>query len=674
MHGYVVSRPVVLRTATQVKHIAASADLDKVDVALVQINALNEHKMVREALSRQFPDVPVDTLVKTVPFEQLAMWSQFPMLLGRGAKGVALVGNVLNEQLRELRARHPQRQRFRILLINGFGTNLGDTLIGLTAFRSVWALLKAHLPEVTVDVLMGWAPLGGVTQLLQQHEGIEQVLHQGPSLQGMARYQGLFDFSALIGLPGYREMAPADWYLWWMGLDPNQVADGGKRNRIAIDPADAAAVAQALSDVTGVKVLINPKASEPLRQMPAAYLQTLTDAVLNSDPDIRVIFDQPVAVHHPRVVHLADVINSPQRLAALVAQVQGIVTTDTFVQHVADATGTPTCTLNTSVPAAFFRYYPMVQTRVLPGAESLGAWGRTKVSREEWATLSPAYAEAWSRLEPAVVLAALTQAQAAKVSTPTFDAARIDNPRPASRPTLVKSKTVTQSILVPRGQRTDQTSEALQRQLLKLAEHIVVPGDTVVLLGAGTGELACALADRVELFGRVIAFEPRRMIHQLLCANVLDAGHAIVETHPVMPTGLGLAVAQLPRMEVQDDHSPLDGSNQPVSEPVIHWPLDRLELPHCRLIVQQSPVPLIAALQGAAATVTRHRPFILAGLLKPEELPVWQHVLRDEDYEVRPYLLKDLDAGFTRDLEQLEDRSLILVAQPRKHAVSRERS
>lgn len=674
MHGYVVSRPVVLRSGAQVKHIGASEDLDTVEVARVQINALNEQKLAREHLIQQFPDLPAETLVKVVPHERMAVWESFPMLLGRRAVGVSQKGDVLAEQVMLLRARHPNRQRFRILINNGFGTNLGDTLIGLAAFRSAWSLLKANLPQVSFDVLMGWSPLGGVAHLLQQQDGIEQILYQGPSLQAMACYQGLVDFSGLITLPGYGEMAPVDWYLWWMGLDPAQVADADKRNRISLDPADSAVVAQRLKAITGPKILINPKASESLRRMPEEVLQSLAQAVLAADPANWVVFDQAVAFEHPRAIHLPDVINSPQRLAALVAQVQGIITPDTFVQHVADATGTPTCTLSASVPAAFFRYYPTVQTRVLPNAESLGGWGKTKVSQEQWEELAPSYAEAWSRLEPAAVLAALNQAEIARQQMPPADVARIDSPRQAFKQALVIPRAVSASSLAPSGQLADATSEALERQLLRLGGQILLPGDTVALLGAGAGEMACSLGARIAPCGRLVVFEPRRMIHQLVCANVLLAGHAHVETHSVMPTGSDFSIASIPRLVLQDDHVALARSNQLVREPVIHWPLDRLELPHCRLIVLQSPIPLLEALQGAANTVARHRPFVVAGLVRPEELTGWQQVLRDEDYIVRSFRLKDLDVEFARDPAGSDDRSLVIVAEPRKTAVSKGRT
>ncbi len=674
MHGYVVSRPVVLRSGAQVKHIGASEDLDTVDASTIQISASIESKLVREQLMRQFPRLPVDTLVRFLPHHRLAMWEHFPMLLGRRTNDAACEGSILTDQLLALKAQHPQRRHFHLLINNGFGMNLGDTMIGLTAFRAVWALLKASLPEVSVDVLLGWEPWRGVPALLQQEEGIQELLYQGPTLESLAHYQGLIDFGGLIKLARYGTMAPVDWYLWRMGLDPAEVRDSDKRNRITLNLSDKAAVSARLQPAVGRKVLLNPMASEPLRRMPVAALRALATAALESDPALHVVFDQPVAFEHPRAIHLPDVINSPQRLAALVAQVQGIITPDTFVQHVADATGTPTCTLSASVPAAFFRYYPTVQTRVLPNAESLGGWGKTKVSQEQWEELAPSYAEAWSRLEPAAVLAALNQAEIARQQMPPADVARIDSPRQAFKQALVIPRAVSASSLAPSGQLADATSEALERQLLRLGGQILLPGDTVALLGAGAGEMACSLGARIAPCGRLVVFEPRRMIHQLVCANVLLAGHAHVETHSVMPTGSDFSIASIPRLVLQDDHVALARSNQLVREPVIHWPLDRLELPHCRLIVLQSPIPLLEALQGAANTVARHRPFVVAGLVRPEELTGWQQVLRDEDYIVRSFRLKDLDVEFARDPAGSDDRSLVIVAEPRKTAVSKGRT
>jgi len=99
--------------------------------------------------------------------------------------------------------------------------------------------------------------------------------------------------------------------------------------------------------------------------------------------------------------------------------------------------------------------------------------------------------------------------------------------------------------------------------------------------------------------------------------------------------------------------------------------VDRLDLAACRLIVLQTPVPLLQALQGAAGTVARHRPFIVAGLLRPEDVEAWQRALPEANYIVRTYRLKDLDEALA---SRPDDGSLILIAEPRKTLLSGEKT
>ena len=127
-------------------------------------------------------------------------------------------------------------------------------------------------------------------------------------------------------------------------------------------------------------------------------------------------------------------------------------------------------------------------------------------------------------------------------------------------------------------------------------------------------------------------------------------------------------------LALQDDHCALDGANLTVTEPVVHWPLDRLELPQCRLLILQPPVPLTDALRGAAATVARHRPFVLAGLLTPEEPKVWAEVLPKEDYVVRVFALREIDAQLRAVPQGKHSRTLILVAKPRNKTPNDRRS
>lgn len=65
----------------------------------------------------------------------------------------------------------------------------------------------------------------------------------------------------------------------------------------------------------------------------------------------------------------------------------------------------------------------------------------------------------------------------------------------------------------------------------QLLSQLVRPGMTVMEVGANIGTLTVPLARAVGPTGRVIAVEPQRVIHQMLCTNVTLNALINVETH-----------------------------------------------------------------------------------------------------------------------------------------------
>lgn len=664
MQGYIVSRPVAVRSGRQFKWVGPASSFDNPDVADVQIATMDELEAVAAQMKKNDPSIELRAEIKVFTQRQLAKWPQFPSALGRQGGNLRTGEQLLSSQLRALRARHPDRKHFRLMLANGFGKNLGDTLIGLAAFRSVTPLLREHLSQFTVDVMLGWHVGDAATNMFGKCDGFGTIYRQGPSLQALSRYQGFFDTTALITLPRYGEIAPVDWYLWWLGLDPDTVSPEDKRNSARLHEPDMAWVRAQLAPIPGKLFLLNPKASEPLRCMTPQATAALTDALLAQDPNNQVLFDQPVPITRPRVFHLADAIDTPGRLSALVAQVDGVITPDTFVQHIADAVNTPCCTLSASIPAEHFRYYPYGRTLELPGARALPAWGKTKLDPQQWTAAQDAYAEAWAQLSPREVLNSLAEAMVARQRS--HCQTRSVTP-PASTPVGGERSEATdrhgEGRVAP-GQLPDPNGRQLRDLLLALGQQILACGDTVVLLGAGAGELALPLAARVAPTGWLIAFESRRRINQLLCANLACSGLANVQTHCAVPVGAGFNIVQQPVLAPEDDHLASDSGNQALSEPVPAWPLDAMGLNHCRLIVMQHPTPMLPAVAGAVGTLARLRPTLLAGGISREEILQWRAILAPHDYDIRIVTNAPLPNSQPDSDGATAQQGQILIAEP----------
>lgn len=661
MHAYYVTRALTVQGWGQRRVLRPAAQPSAPATTDVIVPAQRELERVRAAIIGNGPPDTRDDTLRLLPPAALAAVPGLPVTLGAGAYAApaseappdCLVG-----QLQALRAAHPGRQHFRLLLVNAFGANLGDNLIGLTAFGHVLAVLRTHLPQFSVDVLLGWHLDDRLARLFRGADGIDAVLSQGPTLAELSRYQAVFDTSTLIKLPRYGQMPLVDWLLWWLGLDPLAVPAGGKRNAIAVAEEARAFVDARLPATAGPRIVVNPKASTRLRSMPDPATRRLVQHLLAAWPQAQVVLTQPLAMEHPRLLDLSADITDADRLAALVAQGDGLIGVDTYTQHLADATSTPAVTLYTSVSPGLYPYYPLVESLLLPGAQALPAWGRMKVPPEEWARIEAAYEAAWQTLDPGAVLAALQGAMARRAGRPAEWAPR---PPPAPAASAPHTRTVVageSAAELPFRQRDDPVATVLDQTIAKVAAQALCAGDTVVQLGAGAGQTALGLARQVGRHGRLVAFEPRRELHQRLCANLAAAGIQHAETHAVMPEGERWALRELHRLYASDEHQPLQLANSTVPEPVVCWPLDALHLVACRLLVVCQPLPLLSVLQGARATLERLRPVVLAGVLPLRSSAAFEALFAGLGYRVRFVELGDASCP---------DRAAlfgILVAEP----------
>ena len=134
---------------------------------------------------------------------------------------------------------------------------------------------------------------------------------------------------------------------------------------------------------------------------------------------------------------------------------------------------------------------------------------------------------------------------------------------------------------------------------LQLLMAMLEPGDFVVDAGANMGADVVPVARRVGPKGHVLAIEPQRIVHQLLCANVALNGLANVTT-PWCAVGAKAGETTVP---------PLAGSAQG-SERVPVVPIDQFELVKCALLKVDVGGTELDVLRGADATLKKAKPIV----------------------------------------------------------------
>jgi FkbM family methyltransferase len=159
-----------------------------------------------------------------------------------------------------------------------------------------------------------------------------------------------------------------------------------------------------------------------------------------------------------------------------------------------------------------------------------------------------------------------------------------------------------------------------------LFRQAVRPGWTVVEAGANIGAHTLALAKQVGPRGTVVAFEPQRILFQALCANM--ALNSIVNTHCRME-----ALGEVPgsvlvptlNYERENNFGGLSLGTPPraerASEAVPVVTLDSLELPRCEFLKVDVEGMELRVLTGARRTIEQLRPILYVENDRSEESP-----------------------------------------------------
>ncbi len=142
-----------------------------------------------------------------------------------------------------------------------------------------------------------------------------------------------------------------------------------------------------------------------------------------------------------------------------------------------------------------------------------------------------------------------------------------------------------------------------------LFRQIVKPGSTVLDIGANIGAHTVFLARATGPAGRVLAFEPQRIVFQMLCANVALNDLWNVHTYHAA-VGREAGTTALPSIDygAPGNFGGISVDPGGAGEPVKMLSIDELDLGACDTIKLDVEGFETEALSGAARTIRRLRP------------------------------------------------------------------
>jgi FkbM family methyltransferase len=169
----------------------------------------------------------------------------------------------------------------------------------------------------------------------------------------------------------------------------------------------------------------------------------------------------------------------------------------------------------------------------------------------------------------------------------------------------------------------------------KVFGAIVRKGDIVVEAGSNVGAHTIQLAKLVGPAGKIVAFEPQRLLFQILCANLaLNEMFNCYAYQAAVGSAAGiLKVPQLDLYATQNFASlSLGHAGEGMDVPVIA--LDSLDLPSLRFLKADVEGMEIEVLQGARRTIEKHRPILYLENDRRENSPALITLVFELGYDI----------------------------------------
>ncbi|SAK71493.1 hypothetical protein AWB77_03029 [Caballeronia fortuita] len=234
----------------------------------------------------------------------------------------------------------------RVHLVNAFGVTLGDSVIGLSALFA----LKRLYPHLRITI---YRPMRAPRYVQRLYElaapwAGDPVPLPVP-LASVPADEPAIDIGNQLFWPRFASMPMIDFFLWAMGVAPDRIAVGDRRNGWL---ADVPLKATANVPYT----LFCPDASTPVRSIPASMRACIV-ARLADETGLPVMGFG--AVDHPRYRNIAPLCLDTDDFLAWIGHARYLVTADTAALHVAAGFDIPTTAFFTTIPASLrARDYP----------------------------------------------------------------------------------------------------------------------------------------------------------------------------------------------------------------------------------------------------------------------------------------------------------------------------
>ena len=207
---------------------------------------------------------------------------------------------------------------------------------------------------------------------------------------------------------------------------------------------------------------------------------------------------------------------------------------------------------------------------------------------------------------------------------------------------------------------------------IDILERLFKAGDTVIEVGSNIGSHTVPLSQRLGPNGVLYAFEPQRLVFQLLSANIALNDCANVHAHwqGVGAESGSIRIAELSPHQFTNFGGIEAGVEQGNDVPLTT--IDSLNLESCALIKADVEGMEVEVVQGAKETLKRCRPNLYLEADRRDKLPQLLQLLFDADYKIYWHIppLFNADNAFDVKEDIFNIISINIICLPKESTMS----
>ena len=257
------------------------------------------------------------------------------------------------------------QETINIAFINAMSSGLGDHLIGMAAFDYWYKKLSYYLPNTNIVISFFQINTIRTAEITKQWSDKVNNIYMLPSNLVLLLAQDAYvDLGTFVMHDDFDEKNLFDFYLEAFAVDPTTVPVEEKRIKFDVSEElkmDAKDLLSEFNKENRPLLLVHHSSSSPIRSLDDGRAIKLIEELI-AKTDYFIVSARPLEFENERFKDISYCSTSLEKFAAIISQMDGIITVDTSTYHFADAFSVPTVALFTTIePELRCKYYPYVK-------------------------------------------------------------------------------------------------------------------------------------------------------------------------------------------------------------------------------------------------------------------------------------------------------------------------